>query len=274
MIFLCKLTNVYKTLIPNVDNDIESIDSDNHKLNSLDLMCDNETNISFPEVESIDSDKENSQNNISFAELESKSINGVNDIEKLHKDNSIREHLAKLNRSQDNNIRIPNTGIPKPIASEYTSYCIIYDVINKAHVPLYYMYDLIIKVIMEEVRSERITTETKFICRRSLLKWMLTSFRGVPKPLKNIIQLETPLGNNGDGNLNHRTRTEVITLDFKEQLIDLLSDVELFSNLDNLVINNTLIIQTKSGYRMKGGQMDVYSKHLMEIGIKIMLKKP
>ena len=66
---------------------------------------------------------------------------------------------------------------------------------------------------------------------------MQTSFRGVPKPLKNIIQLETPQGNNGDGNLNHRTRTEVITFDFKEQLIDLLSDVELFSNLDSLGIN-------------------------------------
>ena len=102
---------------------------------------------------------------ISFAEVESKSINGVNDIEKLHKDNSIREHLAKLNISQDNNICIPNTDIPKPIVSEYTSYCIIYDVLNKAHVPLY-MYDLIIKVIMEEVRSEKITTETKFISRR------------------------------------------------------------------------------------------------------------
>ena len=157
-------------------------------------------------------------------------------ILKNYTKNSTTQHLLKLNVGQDNNIHTPNTGISRAIVSEYNSYCVIYDVLNKAHVPLY-MYDKIIKVIMEEVRSERITTNTKFICRRSLLKWMQTTFRGVPKPVKNIIQLETNQGNNGYGNLNHRSLTEVITFDFKEQLIDLLSDVELFSNLDNLVIN-------------------------------------
>ena len=260
-----EFTQVYKTIISNVDNDIASIESDNYKINSLDLMCDNETNISFPDFEIIDSDddkktktkisfidfdnidsdddKENSlvlmrdkQANIRYSEVETEVILGNTDIVQLHKNNSTRDYLSKLNAGQENNIHTSSTGIPRAIVSEYNSYCVIYDVLNKAHVPLY-MYDKIIKVIMEEVRSERITTKTKFMCRRSLLKWMQTTFRGVPKPVKNIIQLETNHGNNGHGNLNHRSLTEVITFDFKEQLIYLLSDVELFSNMDNLVVN-------------------------------------
>jgi hypothetical protein len=60
----------------------------------------------------------------------------------------------------------------------------------------------------------------------------------VPKPLRITVALE----NDSAFDLQYKRKTrdtvEVIAFDFKEQLLDLLSDTELFGNLDNLVINN------------------------------------
>ena len=234
--------NLYKLLIPNVENDFESIDSSNDKENLIDFMCDNQTNISIPEVASVmnnaeaESNFDNESDCLTIQKNNMLLTGGDTDIVQLQKNNKIRELLSKLNNGLENNIHIPSKVIPRPIVNKYYSYCVIHDVLTQANVPLY-MYDKIIKVIMEEVRSERITPEATFICRRSLLKWMEKTFRGVTKPVKTIVQLETPQQNNGNGILNHRTKTEVITFDFKEQLIDILNDVEIFSNLDNLVIN-------------------------------------
>ena len=152
--------------------------------------------------------------------------------------------IAQLPKDKDNVLKIPITdnAFNMNVVSEYKSICRIYEVLNQAHVPLY-MYDKIIGVIMEEVNHNNLNPGSQFISRRKLLNWMEKTFTSVPKPNKTILQLELPrLKPPYQVNhvmLNHRTKTEVITFDFEKQLIDLLLDYELFSNMDNLVVNKS-----------------------------------
>lgn len=159
-------------------------------------------------------------------------------------DTSIKQMLEDIPDGGENNIYLPidDDIFKMEITDMYKSYIVIYEILSQAHVPLY-MYDKIIKVILNEVRMDKLNPNTKFISRRTIFKWMEKTFKGLPKPLKTIIQLETPRiklqkeSYDKQESMNHRTKTEVITFDFEKQLIDLLNDKELFSNMDNLVIN-------------------------------------
>jgi hypothetical protein len=146
------------------------------------------------------------------------------------------DHTANIRIDKDNHIYDRN------ISSEYYSYCLIYNTLNHAKVPLY-MYDIIIQVILDEVRSKRLNPDSKFITRHAMFKWMEKSFP-VPKPTKITIPLETPTNKkdvdntqNSYNSYKDRNKAEIICFDFKEQLVDLLNDYDLFSNIDNLVVN-------------------------------------
>lgn len=170
------------------------------------------------------------------------------------KENSINELLNEINDDSSSHLIIDKDDEIydwKPENESIISYCIIYDVLNKAHVPLY-MYDMIMKVIIDEIKIERLNIHTEFMTRHHVLNYMQENHQ-VPPPVKTVIALECPLNkkempkivapehidvHNYSG--KEKDTVEIIWFDFQKQLEDILQDVELFSNMDNLVVNKNV----------------------------------
>jgi hypothetical protein len=118
----------------------------------------------------------------------------------------------------------------------FIAYTKIYNVLNKAKVPLY-CFDLIVKTIGQQIVSGKFDPSDPHYSRKRFLKEIYKQFP-TAKPQIMPVHLDSRWNDSAHSNPRlARDTTEVILFDFKEQLIDLLSDNTLFGNLSNLVVN-------------------------------------
>ena len=118
----------------------------------------------------------------------------------------------------------------------FRSYAKIYNVLNQAKVPLY-MYDKIIQTIGKEIVSKQFDPLDPYFTRKRFLSEISNRFK-TPQPQAIPVHLDSRWNDHvHSGERQARDSTEVIVFDFKEQLIDLLSDHHLFGNMENLVVN-------------------------------------
>jgi hypothetical protein len=125
----------------------------------------------------------------------------------------------------------------KNINNGFFSIYRIYEILSNAQVP-FYVHDKIIETIGYEIVAKDFDPFAPEFKRKTFIKQLFNNFT-TPKPQVYTVHLESYENTeNHDTPHLHRDSVEVVCFDFIEQLKDLLSDLELFGNTDNLVVNN------------------------------------
>jgi hypothetical protein len=159
-------------------------------------------------------------------------------------DDNGSDNLQKNSDDDSNSIFGTNLVIPtnspiykKNINNGYFSIYRIYEILSNAQVP-FYVHDKIIETIGYEIVANEIDPFAPEFKRKTFIKQLCNNFT-TPKPQVYTVHLEIYENtDNHDTPRSHRDCVEAVCFYFIEQLKDLLSDLELFGNMDNLVVNN------------------------------------
>jgi Plavaka transposase len=150
-----------------------------------------------------------------------------------HPNNLVTNSHYNVNLNISSTNAIYNRQLPPGFFSIYK----IYDILNQARVP-FYLHDKLIETIGHEIVVNGFDPFDPDYKRKTFIKHLCNRFK-TPEPQIYPLHLESHLNTEDhDQERLFRDTVEVVCFDFVEQLKDLLSDINLFGNLDNLVINN------------------------------------
>ena len=136
------------------------------------------------------------------------------------------------------------------------SYVRILDLLQQFNTPLY-AFDSIMKLLREESVSGRLNIKQIHPSRESFMKKLVTMFGEDVQPQKIDVLLETDATLDGTYTRGRRDVASVFVFDAEEQIKSILNDAELFSDIDNLVVDPDNLF---GRYRSPDGRLgEVYS---------------
>ena len=117
-----------------------------------------------------------------------------------------------------------------------SSYVRILDLLQQFNTPLY-AFDSLMKLLREETLTGRLDINQIHPSRETFMKKLVKMFGGDEQPQKIDVLLETDAGLDGSFTRGPRDVSSVFVFDAEEQIKSLLNDMELFSDIDNLVVD-------------------------------------